>query len=75
MEDDMSEMPQVSVTEEEARAFASRLGLAWIAPEHLEPLARAMTAMNAAGRTVPRVATKMAQPADVFRVSGTLPRV
>jgi hypothetical protein len=70
----MSETPQVPVTDEEAKAFASRLGLDWIAPEHLEPMARAMTVMNSAGRTVPRVATKMAQPADVFRVSGALPR-
>jgi hypothetical protein len=67
-----TDIPDVSV--EEARVFARRHRLEWMEEAHLQALAKAMTTINAAGRTVPRVAAKMVQPAPVFRIAGKFPR-
>ena len=64
----MHAQPQISISVEEAEAFARRLGLKWLAPEGIEQLREAMATSARAGLAVPRVSSKFDQPAPVFRV-------
>ena len=64
----MHAQPQISISVEEAEAFARRLGLNWLAPEGIEQLREAIATSARAGLAVPRVSSKFDQPAPVFSV-------
>ncbi len=65
----MTDVKSEATSVEEARRFAVRIGLAWADEQQLEALAAAMTTSIAAGKAVPRVESRMAQPAPIFRVA------
>ena len=61
--------PEIAVPQSEAEAFAHRIGLAWVTPDHTQRLREAMTTIARAGLAVPRQSSKFAQPAFTFSVA------
>ena len=52
----------------EIEAFCHRYGLTNFAPEHMARLAELADKVAEVGRSLPRMPTKSAEPAHVFRV-------
>ncbi len=59
---------EIAVSDAEAAAFARRLGLAWLTPEHVQRLREQMETIARAGFAVPRQSSKFIQPAFIFPV-------
>jgi hypothetical protein len=62
----MTDIPATTIPEIEA--FARRRGLTNLAPDQIERLAEIADTVAAAGRAVPRMASKEDEPAHTFRV-------
>jgi hypothetical protein len=64
----MSDDTEITVSLEEAQAFARRFGMAHLPFVELERLRDSMVAVAKAGNAVPRVPSKFDAPAFSFRV-------